>query len=48
VIKTGLLAGLALHQKMGFDVIGIRERIGRHHGVWREVVLLERRSSVAS
>ncbi|MEU4032999.1 GNAT family N-acetyltransferase [Streptomyces collinus] len=35
---------LALHRKAGFRVIGTRERIGRHHGVWRDVVLIERRS----
>ncbi|MCY0929345.1 GNAT family N-acetyltransferase [Streptomyces sp. H27-H1] len=35
---------LALHQRAGFRVIGTRERVGRHHGVWRDVVLLERRS----
>lgn len=37
-------ASLALHRSAGFRVIGTRERIGRHHGVWRDVVLLERRS----
>lgn len=37
-------ASLALHQRAGFRVIGTRERIGRHHGAWRDVVLLERRS----
>ncbi|MET8912388.1 N-acetyltransferase family protein [Micromonospora sp. NPDC004551] len=37
-------ASLALHQRAGFRVIGTRERIGRHHGRWRDVVLLERRS----
>ncbi|MGW7451857.1 N-acetyltransferase family protein [Streptomyces sp. NPDC054787] len=37
-------ASLALHQRAGFRIIGTRERIGRHHGVWRDVVLLERRS----
>ncbi|MFF5495675.1 GNAT family N-acetyltransferase [Streptomyces aquilus] len=37
-------ASLALHQRAGFRPIGIRERIGRHHGVWRDVVLIERRS----
>ncbi|GAA3372789.1 hypothetical protein GCM10020367_29660 [Streptomyces sannanensis] len=36
---------LALHQRMGFRIIGTRERIGQHHGVWRDVVLIERRSS---
>jgi phosphinothricin acetyltransferase len=39
-------ASLRLHDRAGFRVIGTRERIGRHHGVWRDVVLLERRSSV--
>ncbi|MER6086457.1 GNAT family N-acetyltransferase [Streptomyces bluensis] len=37
-------ASLALHQRMGFRLIGTRERIGRHHGVWRDVALIERRS----
>jgi L-amino acid N-acyltransferase YncA len=36
--------GLALHARAGFRALGTRERIGRHHGVWRDVVLLERRS----
>ncbi|MEV4122342.1 N-acetyltransferase family protein [Micromonospora sp. NPDC049645] len=39
-------ASLALHQRAGFRVIGVRERVGRHHGRWRDVVLLERRSPV--
>jgi phosphinothricin acetyltransferase len=37
-------ASLALHAKVGFRVVGRRERIGRHRGVWRDVLLLERRS----
>ncbi|MDF5754415.1 GNAT family N-acetyltransferase [Spongiactinospora sp. TRM90649] len=39
-------ASLALHRALGFRVVGTRERIGRHHGVWRDVVLIERRSPV--
>src|SRR5215469_7622879 len=39
-------ASLRLHQKAGFRVVGTRERIGRHHGRWRDVVFLERRSTV--
>ncbi|MFE6287965.1 GNAT family N-acetyltransferase [Streptomyces sp. NPDC057877] len=39
-------ASLAVHRRAGFRVIGTRERIGRHHGRWRDVVLLERRSGV--
>ncbi|MGC5013518.1 N-acetyltransferase family protein [Streptosporangium sp. DT93] len=37
-------ASLALHARAGFRVIGTRERIGRHHGIWRDVTLIERRS----
>jgi L-amino acid N-acyltransferase YncA len=37
-------ASLALHHRAGFRVVGTRERIGQHHGVWRDVVLIERRS----
>ncbi|MDV5144012.1 N-acetyltransferase family protein [Streptomyces sp. SBC-4] len=37
-------ASLAVHARAGFRVIGTRERIGRHHGVWRDTVLVERRS----
>lgn len=39
-------ASLALHRRTGFRVIGTRERVGRHHGRWRDVVLVERRSPV--
>ncbi|MEH0927187.1 GNAT family N-acetyltransferase [Micromonospora sp. CPCC 205558] len=41
-------ASLTLHERAGFRVIGVRERIGRHHGRWRDVVLLERRSPVVT
>jgi L-amino acid N-acyltransferase YncA len=37
-------ASLRLHERAGFRVVGTRSRIGRHHGRWRDVVLLERRS----
>ncbi|MFF9339673.1 MULTISPECIES: GNAT family N-acetyltransferase [unclassified Streptomyces] len=39
-------ASLALHRRAGFRVIGRRERVGLHHGRWRDTVLLERRSRV--
>jgi phosphinothricin acetyltransferase len=41
-------ASLALHRKAGFRLIGTRERVGRHHGRWRDVQLLERRSPVVN
>ena len=37
---------LALHARFGFREVGRRERIGRLNGVWRDVVLLERRSRI--
>ncbi|MGW0549712.1 N-acetyltransferase family protein [Streptomyces altiplanensis] len=47
-IQSGIFpentASLALHERAGFRIIGTRERIGRHRGVWRDVVLVERRS----
>lgn len=47
-IQSGIFpenaASLALHHRAGFRVVGTRERLGRHHGVWRDVVLIERRS----
>ena len=40
-------ASLTLHSRAGFRVVGIRERVGRRDGIWRDVVLLERRSTAA-
>jgi L-amino acid N-acyltransferase YncA len=37
------VASLRLHERCGFRRVGVRERIGQHHGRWRDVVLLERR-----
>jgi len=39
-------ASLALHRSCGFRVVGIRERIGKLNGEWRDVVLLERRTAL--
>lgn len=41
-------ASLALHTSCGFRVVGVRERIGRRDGVWRDTVLLERRSGTVT
>lgn len=35
---------VALHRTAGFRIVGTRERIGQHHGQWRDVILIERRS----
>jgi L-amino acid N-acyltransferase YncA len=37
-------ASLHLHETAGFRIVGIRQRVGQHHGRWRDVVLVERRS----
>jgi L-amino acid N-acyltransferase YncA len=37
-------ASIELHTALGFRVVGVRERLGRSDGEWRDVVLLERRS----
>jgi L-amino acid N-acyltransferase YncA len=39
-------ASLALHRKAGFREIGYRERVGCLHGVWHDVILVERRSRI--
>jgi phosphinothricin acetyltransferase len=39
---------LALHERVGFRVVGRRERIARHGGRWQDTLLLERRSSIDS
>ena len=47
-IQSGIfpenVASLTLHARVGFRVVGTRERIGKHNGRWRDVVMVERRS----
>jgi len=49
-IQSGIfpenVASLAVHRHAGFRVVGTRERIGRHQGRWRDVLMVERRSRV--
>ncbi len=40
-------ASLELHLRCGFREVGRRERIGELNGVWRDTVLLERRSKIS-
>ena len=46
-IQTGIFpenaASIALHTRCGFRVVGMRERLGKLDGRWRDVLLLERR-----
>ena len=37
-------ASIRLHEKSGFRKIGVREKIGQLNGIWRNIVLFEKRS----
>jgi len=39
-------ASLKLHHRVGFRVVGVRRRIAKRDGLWRDTVLMERRSEV--
>jgi L-amino acid N-acyltransferase YncA len=39
-------ASLKLHHALGFRVVGVRKRVGKRDGLWRDTVFLERRSEV--
>ncbi len=47
-LQAGLFAenagSLRLHERAGFRLVGVRERLGKLDGRWRDVLLLERRS----
>ncbi len=49
-LQAGILAengaSITVHEKAGFRIVGRRERLGKLNGVWRDVLLLERRSTV--
>ncbi len=40
------ISSIALHTRNGFRQVGNREKLGQLHGVWRNVVLMERRSTL--
>ena len=39
-------ASIRLHERVGFRVVGVRQRLGQREGVWRDVLFLERRSDL--
>lgn len=39
-------SSIGLHKKLGFREVGHREKIGKLAGIWRDVILLERRSNL--
>jgi phosphinothricin acetyltransferase len=50
-LQAGLFAenqaSVALHRACGFREVGVRKRLGKLAGRWRDVLLMERRSAVA-
>jgi len=49
-IQSGIfpenVSSLRLHERVGFEFVGRRRRIGKRDGVWRDVLMIERRSPV--
>jgi phosphinothricin acetyltransferase len=39
-------ASIHIHEKCGFRLVGYREKIGQQYGIWRNTVILERRSTI--
>lgn len=39
-------ASIRVHEKAGFRIVGYREKIGQMDGIWRDTLLLERRSKI--
>jgi phosphinothricin acetyltransferase len=39
------LASIKLHERLGFRTVGHREKIAQMNGVWRDIILMERRSN---
>ncbi|NMM47764.1 GNAT family N-acetyltransferase [Marinigracilibium pacificum] len=40
-------SSIRLHEKNGFRIVGTREKIGQRESIWRDIVLMERRSKVS-
>jgi L-amino acid N-acyltransferase YncA len=47
-ILEGNDASVALHAACGFRVVGVREKLARKRGEWRDVTLMERRSALVA
>jgi len=41
------IASVSLHKSLGFREVGVRRKIGKMGNQWRDVLLLERRSSIS-
>ncbi len=47
-ILDGNEASVALHEGCGFRIVGVREKLARKRGEWRDVILMERRSALVA
>jgi L-amino acid N-acyltransferase YncA len=41
------ISSVELHKRLGFRIVGVREKLGAMDGRWRDVLLMERRSTVS-
>lgn len=50
ILQSGMFveneATIALHKMFGFRIIGYREKIGKLDGVWKDNLMMERRSKI--
>jgi L-amino acid N-acyltransferase YncA len=46
LLQAGHWPVARLHEKAGFRIVGVTEKIGKLNGRWRDALLLERRSRV--
>jgi phosphinothricin acetyltransferase len=44
IVFPSNLASISVHRKCGFRIVGVRQRIGKMGGTWRDTILMERRS----
>ena len=40
------LKSIEVHKKLGFRIIGHREKIAQVNEIWRDIILMERRSLI--
>tara|TARA_R110002020_G_scaffold114593_3_gene263553 strand:- start:69917 stop:70390 length:474 start_codon:yes stop_codon:yes gene_type:complete len=40
------VGSIQLHEKMGFRMVGVKERIGKLNGCWKDNLIFERRSTI--
>ncbi len=40
------LTSIRIHENLGFKKVGVRKKIGKLNGIWRDIILLERRSNI--